>query len=98
MTIPGQSKPDLNASKNTTDNICGVLVAARPKSCAHVKAQLESCPGVEVHEILDDGRIIITVEDTDGTFAPDTIAGINAIEGVLSASLVYHHFEKRSSL
>jgi len=98
MTIQTPAEP-----ANTTDtvknhNICGVLVAAHVNSCAAVQQKLSAIAGVEVHEILPDGRMIITVEDSDGLFAPDTVVEISRIKGVLSASLVYHHFEPLSSL
>ncbi len=74
-------------------NISGVLVHSRPEKTEIVEAALEDLPGVEVHQITDDGLIIVTVEDTDAVASGDTMVKMNLLEGVLSASLVYHHFE-----
>lgn len=72
-------------------NICGVLVQARPERQKAVEASLAVMPGVEIHEKAADGRLIITVEDTDQAWASETLANVHKIKGVIAASLVYHH-------
>ncbi len=74
-------------------NICGVLVHARPDKARTVEARLAQLPGVDVHASSDDGRIVITVEDVQASLASDTMVRINDLDGVLSASIVYHHCE-----
>jgi nitrate reductase NapD len=37
--------------------------------------------------------MIVTVEDTDDNSAGDTVLALHRLPGVLSAALVYHHFE-----
>ena len=74
-------------------NICGVLVHANPNKMASVLGALAELEGVEVHRTADGGRIVLTVEDTDRTIALDTMAAIHRLDGVVAASLVYHHFE-----
>ena len=74
-------------------NISGVVVRAHPKHLATVQSQLGAMPGVEVHAATDDGRMVVTVEDD----AANMVATINAfhdIKGVVSASLIYHHFDE----
>ncbi|MEW5728750.1 MAG: chaperone NapD [Pseudomonadota bacterium] len=75
------------------ENVCGVLVHARPEQRDAVRLALESLPGVEVHVATEDGRLVVTVEDADGQWAGATISRFNDISGVLSVALVYHHFD-----
>ena len=74
-------------------NIAGVVVHARPEKLEGVEAQLLGLPGVEVHATADDGRMVVTVEDEAPRLA-DTVMGLQDVDGVLSASLIYHHFEE----
>jgi nitrate reductase NapD len=74
-------------------NICGVLVHAVPDKAGQVATALAELPGVELHARADAGRLIVTVEDTDQSSALDGMAKIHALPGVVSAALVYHHFE-----
>ncbi len=73
-------------------NIAGVVIHARPEKLAGVEAQLLGLPGVEVHATAEDGRMVVTVEDEAPRLA-DTVMGLQDVDGVLSASLIYHHFE-----
>ncbi len=75
------------------ENVCGVLVHARPDLRHDVARALEDLPGVEVHMIGDEGKLVVTVEDAGGTWAGATIDQFNRISGVLSVALVYHHFD-----
>jgi nitrate reductase NapD len=79
-------------------NVCGVLVHARRERMAGVAEALETLSGVEVHQRTGDGRLIITIEDTPQRMAGETLAGIHKIDGVLSASLVYHQTDPETSM
>ncbi len=74
-------------------NIAGLLIHAHPSKLAAVEQTLRALPGVELHRTADDGRLVITVEDTAEDSAGDTVLAIHRTNGVLSACLVYHHFE-----
>ena len=74
-------------------NICGVLVHAQPGRAAEIADALNALPNAEVHQITDDNRLIVTVEEADDRTAGDTVLAMHRIQGVLSAALVYHHFE-----
>lgn len=74
-------------------NMCGVLIHARPERISEVVSALNALEGVHVHEIVDGGRIITTVEDTQTSKAIDTLSAIHRLKGVVAAGLVYHHFE-----
>lgn len=85
---PGARIPDVPDKE--AENICGLLVHAKPARLAQVSAALKALPGTEIHQISDDGRFVVTVEDVDGNWAGDTMTQISNIKGVLSAALVYH--------
>jgi len=73
-------------------NIAGVVIHARPEKLAGVETQLLELPGVEVHATADDGRMVVTVEDEESRLG-DTVMAFHNVDGVLSASVIYHHFE-----
>ncbi len=70
-------------------NICSVLVHVAQNMIETVKSQLENQPGVEVHSISDDGRLIVTVEDEQRKKVAERIMGFYELKGVLSASMIY---------
>lgn len=74
-------------------NICGCLVHAMPDKAAEVIAAIEAAEGREVHA-HEDGRIVVTVEDTGLMRASDSIMDMHQIPGVLTVTLTYHHFEE----
>jgi nitrate reductase NapD len=74
-------------------NIAGVLVHAYAKRREAVRQHLSDLTGVEIHQETNDGRFVITVEDVNGSDPGDIILAIHRIEGVISAALVFHHFE-----
>jgi len=73
-------------------NISGVLVHSRPDLVESVSSRLSARPGVEVHAATNDGRLVVTIEDEAGLMF-DTINSFDDIAGVLSTSLIYHHFD-----
>lgn len=74
--------------------ISSIIVQARPEVVTAVSTQAAAMSGVEVHATDPAGKIVIVLENrTDGELS-DCIAEINAIEGVLSANLVFHHTDK----
>ena len=74
-------------------NISGVLVHARPQQSEAVRNRLIQLDGVEVHAISEEGRIVVTVEQDDTHKMADTVMHLQDIEGVLSAAMIYHHYE-----
>ena len=76
-------------------NIAGVLVHSHPDFTETVTRSLSALPGVEVHAVAD-GRIVVTVEGDDANALADTFRGFSDMSGVLSTTMVYHHFESDS--
>lgn len=81
------------------ENVCGVLVHARPQARHDVASALQALPGVEIHAVGDEGKLVVTVEDapdngSGGIWAGATIEQFNQVPGVLSVALVFHHFDQ----
>ena len=74
-------------------NICGVLVHAHPKKIDAVADALSAIPGLEIHARGERGRLVVTLEDTEGSKALSGMEDIHRTPGVVAASLVYHQFE-----
>lgn len=74
-------------------NICGCLVHTMPGMTDGVIAAIDATEGGEVHA-HEDGRIVVTVEDTQTQRASDQIMDMHQIPGVLTITLTYHHFEE----
>lgn len=78
------------AAKSAPCNVCGLVVHVRPDRAQALGAQIAALPGVEIQQIADAGRLIVTAIDEGDALALDQIAAINRIPGVVSTSLVYH--------
>jgi len=74
-------------------HIAGVLVQTRPEHIPQVQNRLGDVSGLEVHVVSPDGRIVVTVEGEGRKSVADTLFSLNAMQDVLSASLVYEHSE-----
>ncbi|MDM8558508.1 chaperone NapD [Candidatus Parabeggiatoa sp. HSG14] len=72
-------------------NISGVLVHADSKKIDQVKNRLIEMPGVEVHAVTENGRLVVTVEEDDEKMMADTVLNLHHCEGVLSAVMVYQY-------
>jgi nitrate reductase NapD len=71
-------------------NISSIIVQTYPERSVSLQGELASLPGVEVHATKKDGTIIITVEDTPEHKPAKTLMGLQNMQGVLSASMVYN--------
>jgi nitrate reductase NapD len=74
-------------------NISSVILGVLPTDADPVAAQLRVLPGVEVHAVAEDGRMIVSIESVSEGATVDTFEAMRGLPGVLSASLVYHQYE-----
>lgn len=79
-------------------NISGVVVRSRPENIQQVSKALSALPGVEVHGANSDGRMAVTVESISDRDLADAVLRLNNMEGVISASMIYHQFEANDRL
>lgn len=74
-------------------NISGVLVLAKPEFTKSITNTLNQIQGVEVHAVSDKGRMVVTIEMEDMKNTVDCVTKLQYIDGVLSASMIYNHFD-----
>jgi len=74
-------------------NIAGVVVFAKPQESTGLRTRLSELPGVEVHAVNEEGKLVVTVENEYESELADTMMQMQSMSGVLSASMVYHHNE-----
>ncbi len=74
-------------------NISSIVVHAKPAELGPVRTLIERIPGVEIHAASDDGKLVVTIETGSDGETAGTFQRINALDGVMSAAMVYHQFE-----
>lgn len=75
-------------------HIASLLVQAWPDRLPSVEAELSALPGVESHGSNGAGKVILTLETRGDAELMERIRQIETAEGVIAASLVYHHAEE----
>lgn len=75
-------------------NISSIVIHARPRESSGLLGKLAELSGVEVHAALDDGRIVITVEDTPENRPAETLMHVQNMQGVLNAALIYNYCDE----
>lgn len=78
-------------------HISGVLVHAKPEHLATVLDGVSRIEGLEVHATDEDGKIVVTLENENEQASGQVFELINQLPGVLSATMIYHHFEPDSA-
>ncbi len=75
-------------------HIASVLVQAWPDRLADVEDRLAHLDGVESHGRTGAGKLIVTVETETDAGLVNAMNRIQTADGVITASLVYHHLEE----
>lgn len=74
-------------------NISSVIVIPHPDHIEAVRQQLLILEGVELHGVSPEGKMIVTLETAGDRETTDLYEKISLLDGVLSASMVYHQKE-----
>ena len=74
-------------------NISSVIVIPHPDHIEAVRLRLQEIDGVELHAVSPEGKIIVTIETAGDRETIQTYEVISVLDGVMSASMVYHHKE-----
>ncbi len=74
-------------------NISSVIVIPRAERVENVVAGLSAFAGVNVAAVSPEGKIIATIESDGDRETIQTYEAISLMDGVMSASMVYHHKE-----
>ena len=73
-------------------HLTSLVVHARPERCEEVADRLRSM-GCEIHIASETGKLVVTLEAADARTLGDTVTAMQNVEGVLAATLVFHHVE-----
>jgi len=79
-------------------NVCSVIVNAKPKNAPKISELLAEMEGVDVFGGVEEGKIIITLEDSGEKALADKMAAINDIKGVINATMVFHQEEDDTAM
>jgi nitrate reductase NapD len=74
-------------------NISSVIVIPHPERIELVRQQLQALAGVELHAVSPEGKMIVTLETEGDRETTELYEKISLLDGVMSASMVYHHKE-----
>ena len=70
-------------------HITSLVVHSTPKRVKQVSEAIASIPGAIVHATSGSGKLVVTLEAGTASEMLNTITGIQRVDGVLSAALVY---------
>jgi len=71
-------------------HVTSLVVHAAPKVLQQVEASIRSLMGADIHAVTPEGKLVVTLEGSSQRAILDNVEAINALSGVLSASLIYH--------
>lgn len=74
-------------------HISSLVVHSRPDRVPSIIESLAAIEGAEVHGGADTGKLIVTLETDTESQVVERINAIQLLDGVLAATLVFHHFE-----
>jgi nitrate reductase NapD len=73
--------------------ISGVVVTCRPGQEQLVAEQARLVPGVEVHGVLPEGRVVIVVDAASVEAEVGIASQLERLDAVISVQIAYHNFE-----
>jgi nitrate reductase NapD len=82
----------LTGASGTRHHISSAVVVAFPERREELATRLSSVPGVEVHA-EEGSRIVVTIEGPSSGMLGETLVRISAMDGVISANMVFEHIE-----
>lgn len=74
-------------------NISSVIVIPHPDHVEAVRHGLSAIECVELHAVSPEGKMIVTIEAEGDAVTTRTYETISQLDGVMSASMVYHQHE-----
>jgi nitrate reductase NapD len=74
-------------------HISSLVVHSRPDRVSAIIESVGAIEGAEVHGGADTGKLIVTLETETENQVVERINAIQLLDGVLAATLVFHHFE-----
>ncbi len=74
-------------------HITSLVVHAAPNAISQVESQINTLTGTDIHAVTEQGKFVVTLEGETQKSILDNVEAINALEGVLNSSLVYHQVD-----
>ena len=78
-------------------NLASLVLRIQPERRVAAEAALTALPGVECHAMSDDGKLIVTVEETPHSSVAETLIAVHGVPEVLAVTLAYEHNPHLSS-
>ncbi|AQS38019.1 periplasmic nitrate reductase chaperone NapD [Shewanella psychrophila] len=79
-------------------HVTSLVVHASPKAISQVESQINALTGTDIHAVTDQGKLVITLEGETQKSILDNVEAINALEGVLNSSLIYHQVDSLNNI
>lgn len=70
-------------------HVASLVVHALPRRQHLVAQALAALPSAEVHALADNGKLVVTLEAPTAEAMSSLVAGIQRLDGVVTAALVY---------
>jgi periplasmic nitrate reductase NapD len=77
-------------------NISSAIVHIAPARLDEACAALSGLPGVEIHARSPEGKVVVTLEDSDTESAANSYVALHGIPGVASVAMVYQYCDDKS--
>jgi nitrate reductase NapD len=74
-------------------HVSSLVVHGRPERLEAIRAELVRLAGIEVHAAAPTGKLVVTLETASEDEIVARLTTISLLDGVLSATLVFHHVE-----
>lgn len=78
---------------NQEYHVTSLVVHAVPKAVSQVETNIRALVGADIHAVTDEGKFVVTLEGETQAAILDNVEAINALEGILNTSLIYHQVE-----
>jgi periplasmic nitrate reductase NapD len=78
-------------------HLSSLVVHARPERREEVEERLRSM-GCEIHIASGTGKLVVTLEADSARTLGDALTAMQLLDGVLAATLVFHHVESLDGL
>ena len=75
-------------------HVSSLVVLTQPTLRHQLAEEIAALDGAEVHAVTDEGKLVVTLEGASQRPIMAAIDAIQAMPGVLSATLIYHQFDE----
>ena len=79
-------------------HIASLVVQVTPECLQQVAKAVEALAGAEVHASSPNGKLVVTLEASSAAEMAATVSGIQRVEGVLAATLVYEYADSLAAM